>query len=416
MDIMVTIVVPVYKRTEYLYDCIQSILNQNIDKIEIIIVQDGVDEKCSGFLRAFSYEGRIRVIKKSHEGAWAARNKGIEEATGEYICFMDSDDYYATDSALAKLYDAAVQNNVLICGGNIENVYPDGHKEFRGTIYRESRVHSAYKEPQMFGHTRYIYKTDFLRKNEEFYYPLRRYEDPPFILKTFQDAGYYYTITDTVYCCRQYERDRIYSYETVLDIIKGLIACYRIAEDFRLENEKLLRLGITHELESIYEQCCYYYLKRDHDLTELIDELNHIQFEMTGKYLNVLDNNDISKWIIPCFEAMRMIFENKEIVIYGAGNTAKCLLEKKWIDKTKIKNIIVSNALNEQNKVLCGLTVKGIDEVNIDNSPILIVSTVENMTDIREKLYSKGIDDVFFIDEHGIKLISYLVKYGNIYE
>ena len=91
---MVSVIVPVYKSEKTLKKCVESVLNQEYQDVEIILVVDGPPDG-SGILaeQLALTDGRIRVINQSNQGVSKARNKGIEVAMGEYIRFLDSDDY-----------------------------------------------------------------------------------------------------------------------------------------------------------------------------------------------------------------------------------------------------------------------------------------------------------------------------------
>lgn len=96
---LVSVIVPVYKVEQYLDRCINSIVNQTYTDLEIILVDDGSPDNCPQMCDEWaSKDNRIRVIHKENAGLGMARNTGIENATGVYICFFDSDDYIALDT------------------------------------------------------------------------------------------------------------------------------------------------------------------------------------------------------------------------------------------------------------------------------------------------------------------------------
>lgn len=91
---LVTVVVPVYNVEKYLNRCVESIIAQNYDKMEIILVDDGSPDNCPQMCDEWAKrDTRIKVIHKQNAGLGMARNSGIDAANGEYICFFDSDDY-----------------------------------------------------------------------------------------------------------------------------------------------------------------------------------------------------------------------------------------------------------------------------------------------------------------------------------
>lgn len=107
----VSIVVPVYHVEPYLERCLETLIHQTLTEIEIILVDDGSKDRCSEICDAYAAkDNRILVIHKENEGPGLARNSGIEKATGEYIGFVDSDDYVSLEM-FQTLYQVAVEEN-----------------------------------------------------------------------------------------------------------------------------------------------------------------------------------------------------------------------------------------------------------------------------------------------------------------
>lgn len=102
-----SVIIPVYKVASYLEQCIESVLQQTLKNIEIILVDDGSPDTCPALCDAYACKDpRIRVIHQDNLGLAGARNTGLRYAIGDYVAFLDSDDYVEPD-AYAKLYDAA---------------------------------------------------------------------------------------------------------------------------------------------------------------------------------------------------------------------------------------------------------------------------------------------------------------------
>ena len=109
MDTKISVIVPVYNVEKYLVRCLESLLDQSLSGIEIILVDDGSTDNSSHICDDYAKKHKnIRVIHKKNQGLGMARNSGLELAKGEYVTFVDSDDYIEKD-ALKKLYDKAVQ-------------------------------------------------------------------------------------------------------------------------------------------------------------------------------------------------------------------------------------------------------------------------------------------------------------------
>lgn len=98
MSDKVSIVIPIYNVEKFLSKCIESVINQSYSNLEIILVDDGSADNSGVICDNYSkQDSRIKVIHKTNAGVSAARNAGIEAATGKYICFVDGDDYIMKD-------------------------------------------------------------------------------------------------------------------------------------------------------------------------------------------------------------------------------------------------------------------------------------------------------------------------------
>ena len=120
---LVSVVLPIYNVEKYLDRCIESVVNQTYKNLEIILVDDGSPDGCPKKCEDWAKrDKRIKVIHKENAGLGYARNTGIESASGEYICFFDSDDYIAIDT-IEKTYKTAKKENadVVIFGFSTVN-------------------------------------------------------------------------------------------------------------------------------------------------------------------------------------------------------------------------------------------------------------------------------------------------------
>lgn len=111
---LISIIVPVYKVEKYLNSCINSILAQTYENIEIILVDDGSPDQCPQICNEYKKkDSRIKVIHQKNMGLSAARNTGIKNSNGEWICFIDSDDIIHKDY-VKLLYETASNNDCQI--------------------------------------------------------------------------------------------------------------------------------------------------------------------------------------------------------------------------------------------------------------------------------------------------------------
>ena len=107
----VSLIIPIYKVEKYLRQCIDSVIRQNIDDIEIILVDDGSPDDCPKICDEYAEKDkRIKVIHKTNGGSSSARNAGIDLAIGEYLMFMDSDDWWNSETDINSLFEQVKSN------------------------------------------------------------------------------------------------------------------------------------------------------------------------------------------------------------------------------------------------------------------------------------------------------------------
>ena len=115
---MISVIVPIYKVEQYLNRCVQSIINQTYTNLEILLVDDGSPDRCPSICDNWEKKDkRIRVIHKKNGGLSDARNFGIDQSRGDWLIFIDSDDYIMPDMC-EKLLDSAEKNkaDIAFCG------------------------------------------------------------------------------------------------------------------------------------------------------------------------------------------------------------------------------------------------------------------------------------------------------------
>ena len=148
--IKVSVIVPVYNVGPYIEKCLKSIQNQSLRKIEIIIIDDKSTDNSMEIVRsAAESDSRIRIIKNDHNiGPGPSRNRGIEEARGEYLSFIDSDDYISRDF-LKRLYSKATERGAshMISKGTPIKFYPDSGIEKTSSLNKKIANHSSDSAP-----------------------------------------------------------------------------------------------------------------------------------------------------------------------------------------------------------------------------------------------------------------------------
>ena len=111
-NLLISVIIPVYKVEQYLSKCINSVLSQTFSNYEIILVDDGSPDRCPEICDVYTKkDNRIKVIHKINGGLSDARNAGIEKASGKYILFLDSDDYLYSYTVLEKISSSLNKSN-----------------------------------------------------------------------------------------------------------------------------------------------------------------------------------------------------------------------------------------------------------------------------------------------------------------
>ena len=136
----ISIIVPIYNAEKYLSRCIESIINQTYKNLDIILVDDGSLDRCGEICDEYAEsDSRVRVIHKNNEGVSSARNAGLDAITGEYVTFIDADDY-VSEKYIETLYkymdsdtDMVISNAVMVSesGGSEEDTALFGAKKIR---------------------------------------------------------------------------------------------------------------------------------------------------------------------------------------------------------------------------------------------------------------------------------------------
>lgn len=127
MSTKISIIVPVYNVEKYLHECIESILSQTFVEYEVLLVDDGSTDSSGVICDEYAQKDvRIKVLHKKNGGQPSALNYGLDYAQGEYVIFMDSDDYWCDNDILNRLYHKAEQFNLDIIRGECKEVDNNG--------------------------------------------------------------------------------------------------------------------------------------------------------------------------------------------------------------------------------------------------------------------------------------------------
>lgn len=175
MGVLISVIIPVYNVEAYLEECIESLRNQSLKEIEMIFINDGSRDNSLSILEKYKkIDKRIKIINQTNSGPSNARNRGLQIAKGEYISFIDSDDWIDLEM-FKEMYDNAKTNNsdVVICDmkmiGEDNELYikgmQDNRKIFNKKEIREIIYTSLLSNSQFNSMANKIYRKEIIKNN-----------------------------------------------------------------------------------------------------------------------------------------------------------------------------------------------------------------------------------------------------------
>ena len=306
MEKLISIVVPIYNVEKYLEKCIKSIMEQTYENIEIILVDDGSIDNSSQICDYWKEkEERISVIHKKNGGLSSARNSGIDMAKGEYIFFLDSDDYISKYT-IEELYKNIEQANAEIAISNRYHVFENGKKKVKFKKEKESIIFSKEKAIFELNNFRYfdmsacgkLFKTELFKevkfpvgkKSEDFFVMYKLFELSNRIIYNSEPYYYYYQRKGSITKSKSINTDFLDAAREQMNYIEkrhpNLKNCVRTA--YVSANMTVYNMAVSN--------------KSDIDI-KLVKELKR---EVKNNYLYVKNNKALSR--LKKFQTMLFIY------------------------------------------------------------------------------------------------------------
>lgn len=225
---MISIIIPCYNAEKTIKRCLESVISQTYKNIEIVIINDGSIDKTDSIIKKYINDNRIKYYNRSNHGIGKTRNFGIKEATGEYITFLDSDDYLPND-AIDNLYKLAQKNKLDLV---VSDYYVD-NKNIKSEKIKSFPITNIKNNPNLIFDINLapwnkLYKKELI-ENIKFEENLK-YEDAPFVIESIIKAKrigkldketYYYVVNSNSETTIRDER--IFDIFKILDIIGRLV-------------------------------------------------------------------------------------------------------------------------------------------------------------------------------------------------
>lgn len=202
---LVSVIIPIFNREKYIKKCVESVISQTYEKLEVILIDDGSTDKSYEICKNLTIQdSRVKVYQFENSGVSNARNKGVELSNGEYIIFIDSDDYIEPEM-ISRMVDEIIKNeaDVCLCGYNLigkENckIYL---KEGVYSFYEFSDLMSYWKTNPIIGSPwNKVYRANIIKNNDiKFIYKLHFAEDYLFNLIYYRYCDKICVLSDCLY-------------------------------------------------------------------------------------------------------------------------------------------------------------------------------------------------------------------------
>ena len=327
-----SIIVPVFNEEKYISQCLDSVLGQSLKEIEVLCVDDGSTDGSKSILESYlKTDSRVHVFEHSNLGSGVARNRGLESASGEFVSFLDADDYYCTPDALECLYTAARNNEALIAGGIqlfdlFANAVPRAQQITdcpdcgRFYLYNDCQISLGYQP--------FIFSRKMLREYCITFPSYLRFQDPPFFARALFAAKRFYFLPKSVHVYRLGHKIINWNFEKVNDLVKGLT--------------DTLSFSVEHDLAQLHRETLEYF---DTDyFSVILDSLIAGNKELPP--LLIKANSNIKTGLLGCTNSgmsfnlqvlnyividtpedpLIKLASSEKIIYYGAGNKGRRMI------------------------------------------------------------------------------------------
>ena len=316
MMVKFSVIVPVYNVEKYLSTCLDSLINQTLKDIEIICINDGSQDGSLDILKDYAQKDkRIKIINQKNQGVSSARNNGIAAVQGQYLAFLDGDDFFET-TLLEKTYNEISRKkaDVLIFG--TYEVNSEGHKNIRWDMpllkdFAAGKFNIA--QMDLFIHLLHslwdkIYRTDFIKKNKILFpIDIKVAEDNIFVLETYLKHATYAFLPECLYNYRVRRADSATTNNK--DCIINQISAFKCLEQkhiYQSQDMQTKRIVINQFLDG-----CIWLINQ----SVKINKRHYLaQIKKFIRYLeNEYSKNEIKK--MPNYGKLRKLFKEKNSLL-----------------------------------------------------------------------------------------------------
>ena len=356
--INISVIIPVYNGAQNLIECLESVLGQANITTEVLCIDDGSVDESLHILERYALEhSNIKIIANEHQGVSFSRNQGIDLAQGEYVCFMDADDLYASSDVLSYLYMSAKHERADIVGGCFSDFSKDSvTRHFDGDLCGYTFQENGwifYNDYQFdYGFHRFLFRREFLVENEIYFPKLLRFQDPPFLVRALDTAGKFWGTNKIVYQYRLSDKAFVWSEKKICDCIHGIVMNLNYAKNKGYK--KLTAFSICRLIRLLYDD-----LRKDSNQKNKFIrlEMNLIRFYQKDVYDTEILTEDDRQKFEELLEFYRLNKNPKLTVVVPAYNVAdylrQCLDSLVYQTCYDHKIIVINDGSTDETPSIC---------------------------------------------------------------
>lgn len=330
----VSIIIPIYNPGEYFIKCLDSAVNQTLDDIEIICIDDGSSDQSLEILQDYAKnDSRLKIFHQKNSGAGSARNNGINKANGEFIVFLDSDDWIDKEMC-EKLYHHAKKLDADLVLFDVIWHHSDYDEfvsyfkddkfkqDYNSFVFNREFIKDKVMEPSLGVIWSKFYKTSFIKENNIEFSTYKIYNDVAFHFKSILLAKKIAFLPETLYHYIKIGQPSLQSsfrwgkYEPIwFDVmmeVREFLINNDIMNEFRMEFINYSFLSFKTKLNGIkedYKEVFFKKIKYFYESLKLTsNELKSLYLEYVVFYIHIINSNLYSE-----FKALNDLFDGKTI-------------------------------------------------------------------------------------------------------
>ena len=430
MEVKLSTIIPVYNAEQFLPRCLDSVLSQNMDDREIICVDDGSTDDSLRILRFYAENHKeIRILEQENRHAGTARNHGLAIARGEYVHFLDADDFLLPD-VYDRLYRTAKELDVdclKFCGKAFS--YQDG----KASKNQPEDYAASYLDRELIGKVISvrtngrelidcssrvpwlgIYKRSFLEENRIRFNGLRCVNDRSFYVRVIlctEKIAY----TDVFAVCHQIENP-----SSLVGIRMDHFTChfesYHEIERYLKQSDPILRRRFLSA--ELYDLFFWYKRLNKEQIRQIRRDMYQFFLTLDWDNLNRLPfmfelmedaNKSLSEYIraeeTDLDGFIKKNRKEKNLYLYGAGVMGNCVARNLKSHDISIKGIIVSN--NALSGELEGIPIRKIDEIDFGKKDAVVLLASKSIYHLQMsyELKKKGIQRIYYLSDDLLETI-----------